>query len=78
MTTSSTTTTTPPKRNYTKMVFMAIGFVLALLGTDHYTTQWISGGAEITVTDKNIVISPIDTIIKKDTNITPMQKAISK
>ena len=47
-----------PKRNWGKKIFAAIALVLALLGIDHYTWHWVSGGVDVTVTDSTVVVAP--------------------
>ena len=42
-----------------KKLFILIGLVLALLGLDRYTFNWVSGGTTITVTDSSIIAAPI-------------------
>jgi len=47
----------PKKPMFTvKNLFIAIAFILGLLGIDHYTANFVSGGS-VTVTDSTIVVS---------------------
>lgn len=72
------TTPSKPKSSIAKKFFLAVGIIFALLGIDHFTYNFVSGGAEVevTVTDSTIsvtaadtssaTIAPVDTA-KKDT-----------
>jgi len=65
MTNTSTSSSASPKSNFTK-IFWIIGIVLGLLGIDHYTFNYVSGGVDVavTVTDSTIVADThIDTTI---------------
>ena len=57
-TTSTTANTPTPKSNFKKF-FWIVALILGSLGIDHYTFHWVSGGADVTVTDSTIVITPI-------------------
>lgn len=63
--TQPTETPKPSKKQLViQRLFMAIALFLTFLGIDHYTFNWISGGATVTVTDSTIVVkevSPTDT-----------------
>jgi hypothetical protein len=64
MTDTQTTSAEPKKNPLMKKIFIGIGIIFGLLGIDHFSTKWVSGGATITVTDSTIVVSPIvDTIV---------------
>lgn len=50
--------TPKPKKSITKKIFIVIAFILALFGIDHFTYNFAGIGAEVTVTDSTIVVSP--------------------
>lgn len=55
-------TETKPKKSIATKIFVVIAIVLGLLGIDHYTYHWVSGGVDVTVTDSTLVVAPsIDT-----------------
>jgi hypothetical protein len=70
-------TPAPKKPMFTlKNLFIAIAFILGLLGLDHYTLNLVSGGS-VTVTDSTIVVSapiveplPVTDTVKLDTSNT--------
>lgn len=67
-------TPAPKKPIFTvKNLFYLVAVVLGLLGLDHYTTNFVSGGS-VTVTDSTIVVTapvveplPVTDTIKIDT-----------
>ena len=79
--TDNTTQPTTPKKSYKKF-FVLIALILGLLGIDHYTYHFVSGGVDVTVTDSTIVVTaPIDTTItiaKVDTAINIVKVDTSK
>ena len=62
-------TETPKKKtSITKKIFIVIGFVLAILGIDHFTYNFAGIGASVTVTDSTLAVVPIvDSIVAVDT-----------
>lgn len=62
------TTEQKPKKKIGKKIFIVIAFVLALLGIDHYTFSWVSGGVDVTVTDSALAASPTPEVSPADTS----------
>ena len=63
-----TNTETPkPKKSIAKKIFVVVAIVFSLLGIDHYTYHWVSGGVDVTVTDSTLVVSPIADTTAADT-----------
>ena len=59
--TTETTSTPTPKKSYKGLIWTIIIVILAWT-TDRYTTNYVSGGAEVTADSTNVVPS-VDTII---------------
>lgn len=55
-----------PKKPAGKKIFYVIALILGLLGIDHYTYHFASGGVDITLNDSTIAITPIKDSIKVD------------
>lgn len=55
--TETTSTPEKPKSSITKKLFYVIAIILGLLGIDHFTYHYVSGGTdvEVTVTDSTII-----------------------
>ena len=59
--TDTNTTQQPekPKMSLTKKAIYALIAIVGLLLADHWSTNFVSGGADVTVTDSTIVVTPM-------------------
>lgn len=61
---TSTQNSTPKKTSIIKKIFLVVGFILALLGVDYLTYNFAGIGAEVTLTDSTLVVTPsVDSIV---------------
>ena len=62
-TTSTQSTPSTPKKSFKKF-FWIVAIILGLFGLDHYTYNFVGIGAEVTVTDSSIMVTPsVDTVV---------------